>query len=64
MTTVEGDPGPTILEHARRVECDAIVMGTRGRAGLERILLGSVAEYVIRRSAASVLVTPPDTRSS
>lgn len=60
VTTVEGDPGPVILEQARRVECDAIVMGTRGRAGLKRMLLGSVAEYVVRRSDASVVVTPPD----
>ena len=37
-------------------QCDLIVMGTHGRSGLERLLMGSVAERVLRDSACSVLV--------
>jgi len=43
-------------EHA-----DMIVMGTQGRAGLERLLLGSVAERVIRQAPCPVLTVRPDT---
>lgn len=46
---------------ARAVEWDAdlIVLGTHGRGGFERFLLGSVASDVVRRGSASVLVIPP-----
>lgn len=47
-----------ILKTAKRVAADMIVMGTHGRTGLPRLVLGSVAEAVLRRAAVPVLVVP------
>ncbi len=44
-----------ILEYARAQAADLIVMGTHGRTGLAHVLLGSVAEKVVRRSPCPVL---------
>lgn len=55
---VEGKPGPAIIEAAREVGCDAIVMATHGRSGLVRLLLGSVAEYVTRCAECAVVLVP------
>lgn len=49
-----GTPHETILDYADE-HCDLIVMGTHGRSGLDRQLLGSVTEKVVRRSNPSVL---------
>lgn len=46
-----------ILADARRSKCDVIVMGTHGRRGLNRLLLGSDAERVLREAAVPVLLT-------
>lgn len=46
----EGKPNTTIVEHASEADCDLIVMGTHGRGGIDRLLLGSVAERVVRCS--------------
>ncbi|AKB68212.1 Universal stress protein [Methanosarcina mazei LYC] len=53
---VEGDPAHTILEFAEQNKVDLIVMGTLGKGGLERFLLGSVADKVVRHSKISVIV--------
>jgi nucleotide-binding universal stress UspA family protein len=50
-----GDPALAILRLARSRRSDLIVMGTHGRTGLKRALLGSVAESVVRRSPVPVL---------
>ncbi len=50
---------PAILEHATRDGSDLIVMGTNGRSGLARAVLGSVTEGVVRRAAVPVLTIPP-----
>jgi nucleotide-binding universal stress UspA family protein len=50
----EGDPAPSILEIAKEQHCDLIVMGTHGRTGLGRLLMGSVAEQVVRLAACPV----------
>ena len=52
----EGDPAAEIIRHAAESGTDLIVMGTHGRTGLERLLLGSVAEKVMREAPCSVLV--------
>jgi nucleotide-binding universal stress UspA family protein len=52
---VEGDPAGEILQVARETGCDLIVMGTHGRTGLRRMLMGSVAEEVVRKSSCPVL---------
>ncbi len=51
----EGSPRPVIVEAAVELDCQMIVMGTHGRSGLAHLLLGSVAEYVVRYSKVPVL---------
>jgi nucleotide-binding universal stress UspA family protein len=53
---LEGDPAGEIVDYAREASIDLIVMGTHGRSGLERLLMGSVAEKVLREAPCSVLV--------
>jgi len=52
---VEGDPIDEILRVAAENHSDLIVMGTHGRTGLRRLLMGSVAEQVVRRAPCPVL---------
>jgi nucleotide-binding universal stress UspA family protein len=52
----EGDPADVLIERAADLDVEMIVMGSRGRRGLARLVLGSVAEKVIRNSHCSVLV--------
>jgi len=54
--TLEGKPAAEILRYAKENEIDLIVIGTRGKRGLERIVLGSVAEDIIRNASCRVLV--------
>jgi nucleotide-binding universal stress UspA family protein len=54
-----GLPGPAILAAAREHHADLIVMGTHGRTGLTRLLMGSVAEYVMRHAPCPVLAIRP-----
>jgi nucleotide-binding universal stress UspA family protein len=49
----------TIVETAAQTGCALIVMGTHGRSGVRRTLLGSVAEGVVRGSPLPVLLVPP-----
>jgi nucleotide-binding universal stress UspA family protein len=51
----DGNPGEEILRVAAEIPCDLIVMGTHGRRGLARLLLGSVAEHVLRGAPCPVL---------
>ena len=51
----EGHPAQVILERAKAWQVDLIVMGTHGRRGLNRLLLGSIAEEVVRCSPIPVL---------
>jgi nucleotide-binding universal stress UspA family protein len=51
-----GGPANTVVEYAEKNGVDHIVMGSHGRTGVSRILLGSVAETVIRRSPVPVTV--------
>ena len=53
-----GLPARQIVEYARRNAVDLIVLGTHGRTGFSRALLGSVAEAVVRRAACRVLSVP------
>ncbi len=52
---VNGESWPTILEVAKERSADLIVMGTHGRRGVARVLLGSVAERIVRLSPIPVL---------
>jgi nucleotide-binding universal stress UspA family protein len=53
---LEGDPATEIVRYAHDALIDLVVMGTHGRTGLERLLMGSVAEKVLRDAPCSVLV--------
>ena len=48
-------PAEAIVEYAKRHRIDLVVMGTHGRAGMARLLLGSVAETVVRTATCPVL---------
>jgi nucleotide-binding universal stress UspA family protein len=51
-----GDPAEKIVELAARVDADAIVVCTHGRKGIRRLIIGSVAEKVVRNAGCSVVV--------
>lgn len=52
----EGEPAASILAAAEELPADLLILATRGRTGLRRVLLGSVAELVVDRAPCSVLV--------
>jgi nucleotide-binding universal stress UspA family protein len=52
----EGEAAPDIVDVARQRACDLIVLGSHGRTGLVHVLMGSVAESVMRRADCPVLV--------
>lgn len=56
-----GDAAISIVERARRGAHDLVVMGTHGRTGARRLVIGSVAERVVRLSPCPVLVVPQAT---
>ena len=59
----EGDPRFAIVDHADQWKADLLVLGSHGRKGLGRLLIGSVAEYVARHAHCSVLIVRvPTTR--
>ena len=51
-----GDPALTLLEMAQRLQCDAIVMGARGRGALQSVLLGSVSQALVQTSPVPVTI--------
>lgn len=53
---LEGHPSKEIIDFAEKNNIDMIVMGTLGKTGLDRFLMGSVAEKVVRNSKVPVLV--------
>lgn len=55
-----GTPYRAILEYADENDIDLVVMGTHGRTGLNRLLLGSVTEKLVRLSPVPVLTVRPD----
>lgn len=53
-TVEEGEPRTAIIDYADRINAELIVVGSHGRRGLPRLLLGSVSEYVARHAPCSV----------
>lgn len=51
----EGKPGVEIVEYAAKSDADLLVVSTHGHTGLSHMLLGSTAEYVVRRAPCPVL---------
>jgi nucleotide-binding universal stress UspA family protein len=58
VAALSGLPARQICSHARRIGADVIVVGTHGRTGLSRALLGSVAEAVVRHAPCAVMTVP------
>ena len=58
IATESGAPFATIVDYARRNEVDLIVMGTHGRGAIAHLLIGSVAENVVRKAPCPVLTIP------
>ncbi|MBD3675353.1 MAG: universal stress protein [Planctomycetaceae bacterium] len=56
---LEGNPGDAIVTLAKEEQADLVVMATHGRTGLTRLLMGSVAEHVVRNAPCSVLTVSP-----
>jgi nucleotide-binding universal stress UspA family protein len=56
---VLGSVADEIVEHAKSLPADFVVIGTHGRSGFERLMLGSVAERVVRKAPSPVLTAPP-----
>jgi nucleotide-binding universal stress UspA family protein len=53
-----GEPAEAIVQVARELSADLVVLGTHGRHGLERVLRGSVAEAVLHRAPCAVFIHP------
>lgn len=60
---VDGETADTILDHARRLEADVVVMGSVVQSGVKAILLGSTAEKVLPALETSLLLVKPTTTS-
>lgn len=61
---LEGDPADEIVRCAQEKHADLIVIATHGRRGLTRMLMGSVAEAVVRRAVCPVLTVKPGIEAS
>jgi nucleotide-binding universal stress UspA family protein len=55
----QGSPTEEILAASRDMKVDAVVMGTHGRKGFDRLLVGSVAEKVLRDAPCTVIIVKP-----
>jgi nucleotide-binding universal stress UspA family protein len=56
----EGEPGPAIVEAAASEGVDLVVVGTRSRSRVERLVLGSVSDHVVRHAPCPILIVRPD----
>jgi nucleotide-binding universal stress UspA family protein len=57
-TVAEGNPGEEIIHYAEKAGMSLVVLGTVGRTGMDKFLLGSVAEKIVRNSKIPVLTVP------
>ncbi|MEO8184835.1 MAG: universal stress protein [Deltaproteobacteria bacterium] len=56
---VSGNPSEVIVQMATDLVCDVVLVGTHGRTGMQRLLMGSVAETAVRKCGCSVVVVRP-----
>jgi nucleotide-binding universal stress UspA family protein len=59
---LEGDPRVVLVDEARNTKADLLVVGSHGRTGLAKLLMGSVAQHVVTHAPCSVLVVKQDKR--
>lgn len=59
MEVLHGDPAEEIVKYVESQGIDLIVMGTHGRKGLEKVIFGSVADQVVKRSPVPVMTVNP-----
>ena len=57
---LSGDPASTLLHELKEGKHHAVIVGTHGRTGLSRVLLGSVAEKLVRLSPVPVMTVPDE----
>ena len=57
---LSGDPASALVQELKPEKCDLVVIGTHGRTGLAHVLLGSVAEKLLRLSPVPVLTVPDE----
>jgi nucleotide-binding universal stress UspA family protein len=57
---IDGSAADAIVDYARTIHADLIIVGTHGRDGVSRLLMGSVAEHVVRHAPCAVLVVRQD----
>ncbi|MDQ3546773.1 MAG: universal stress protein [Verrucomicrobiota bacterium] len=62
VETTLGHPGEQVCRRAGELGADLIVTSTHGRTGLKRVLLGSMAEYIVRHAACPMLAVPSHAR--
>ena len=60
QAVLEGSPKVEIIQYARKQEIDLIVLSTHGRTGLPHVIMGSVAEIVVRTAPCPVLTVRPE----
>jgi nucleotide-binding universal stress UspA family protein len=53
---LQGDPRETLIEEAKKDHVDLLVVGSHGRTGFDKLMMGSVASHVVTHSPCSVLV--------
>ena len=59
-TVRSGVPHEAILEYVEEADIDMIVMGTHGRTGLDHVIIGSIAERIVRNASIPVLTVRPE----
>ena len=60
VAVVASSPATAIIDYAKQTHVDIIVVGTHGRGGVSHLLMGSVAEHVVRNAPCPVLVVRPN----
>jgi len=61
---LEGPVGETIVRYAKDNEIDLIALASHGRSGIDRAIMGSVADYVLRKAGLPILIIRPQQKTS